>query len=137
MKTLLLIASIALTLQHSFAQLAFNEKDIFHGERIYSDVPLKTASVPEQVKEMWQKNYSIVKGEQWYQTTNGYMACYDYRDFQSRVLYDAGGNVVMHSREVDPNKLPLAILNFMKKNYPGMPLAKAYMNYPVAGQNLY
>ena len=137
MKKLFLIATIAMIIQNSFAQLAYNDKKVLNNEKVYSDIPLKSVSVPQQVRDAWQKDYSSVKGEKWYQTSGGYIACYDYKNFESRVLYDFEGKVVMHSREIDSESIPASVLNFMKKKYPAVPFGKIYMNYPIAGQNVY
>ena len=137
MKKLFLIAVIAICIQDSFAQLAFNDKNLLHNERVNSDSPLKSMNVPQAVRDEWKKDYSSVSGMEWYQTPHGFMACYEFKNFQSRVLYDAEGNVVMHSREIDSANIPALIYNFMKKKYPGVAFGKMYMNYPVKGQDVY
>jgi len=137
MKKLFLIAVIAISIQNSFAQLAFNDKNMLHNERINSDIPLKSVKVPQSVRDAWKNDYSSVKEMEWYQTPHGFMACYEFKNFQSRVLYDADGNVVMHSREIDSANVPVTIFNFMKKKYPGVAFGKIYMDYPVKGQDVY
>ncbi|HYV91828.1 MAG TPA: hypothetical protein VE978_08595 [Chitinophagales bacterium] len=141
MKKFLLPAVFALLIENSFAQQNQNSvssDNASHQEKINSDHSrLKSSNLPQPVRDSWKKNYSAIKGAQWYKTADGYMVYYDYKNFQSRILYGADGNVRMHSREVDSGSVPVAILNFIRKKYPEVQYGKMYMSYPVQGENIY
>src|SRR6185436_1782901 len=98
MKKLFFLVSMAMMVQYSFGQLAYHQNNLLLNGGMYSLIPAESVHIPQPVRNAWQKDYSGVKGEKWFQDENGFMACYDFKNFQSRVLYDAEGKVLMHSR---------------------------------------
>ncbi len=98
------------------------EQQLYAGETM-----LKSADVPPEVLAAWNKNYSEVTAPQWYKYDTGYVVYYVHHKLQSRIVYGSNGNEVMRSHEADPEDVPLAIRDYMKKKYPGTLYGKTFV----------
>lgn len=141
MQRFFLLMFFSLLIQSCFThrtQVMSNPSTASNSDQMYAGhTALKPDEVPPSVSSAWKKNYSQVKTAQWYKTSYGYIVYYVNKKLQSRVGYDTSGKVIMRSREVKSEDVPLFVRDYMKKKYPGIQYGRTYLTSPETGEKRY
>jgi ABC-type transporter MlaC component len=107
MKKLILMMVAAMITSLSFAQ-KMQDKD-----------------VPAAVKTSFQKLYPNLKDVKWEKEKEHYEASFDLNKVDNSVLFDAKGNVVETEVEIELNKLPNGVMEYVKQHYAGSSVKEA------------
>ena len=141
MQRLLLLTVLSLFIQSCFTkhtQVMTNQSTVSNSAQMYTgQTVLLPNEVPKSVMNSWKANYSAVKGAQWYKTNSGFIVYYVNKKLQSRVGFDTSGKVIMRSREVKSEDVPLFIRDYMKKKYPGSQYGRTYLTTSATGEKRY
>ena len=141
MQRFFLLIVFALLIQSCFTkrtQVMTNQSTVSNSEQMYAGhTALKPEEVPQSAISSWKKNYSEIKGDEWYKTSYGYIVYYVQKKRQSRIGYDTNGKVVLRSREVKSEDVPLFIRDYMKQKYPGIQYGRTYLTTLETGEKRY
>lgn len=84
----------------------------------------KDADVPVAVKNAFEKQYPGTKAD-WEKEGTNYEAEFDYNKEEMSVLIDAAGNILETEVEIENDKLPAAVLSYVKAHYAGKEVKEA------------
>jgi hypothetical protein len=90
-------------------------------------------NVPIIVNEMFQKKFPA-KDPVWFSVYQGrfdqklvYEARFVFDQRYSKAFYDNEGNLLAFAATVETSELPKAVLQYMKENYPTLPIAESLL----------
>jgi hypothetical protein len=86
---------------------------------------LQEKDVPAPVKTAFQKNFPQAKAEKWEKEGGNFEAEFELNTSEQSVLFDAQGNLLETEVEIELNKLPKGVLEYVKANYKGQNVKEA------------
>jgi len=86
---------------------------------------LQEKDVPAPVKTAFQKNFPQAKAEKWEKEGGNFEAEFELNKSEQSVLFDAQGNLLETEVEIELNKLPKGVLEYVKANYKGQHVKEA------------
>ena len=123
-----MIAQACFTTKHTPA--SNNQLGATAVEQMYpGHTMLKPDEVPQAARDAWNSEHSNMSGEEWYKEDSGYVVYYLTKKLQSRIFYNANGEMIMRSHEVKTDDVPIAIRDYMKVKYPGIQYGRTFLTY--------
>ena len=86
---------------------------------------MKEGEVPETVVSAFHKGYPDVKEYTWYNENVNYEAEYEVGEMEAAVVFNPKGEVVETEIEIQVEKLPAAVAEYVSKNYSGARIKEA------------
>ncbi|MEI6522434.1 MAG: PepSY-like domain-containing protein [Bacteroidota bacterium] len=86
---------------------------------------IKENELPEDVKTAFKNIYPQTKAEKWEKEGNNFEAEFKHNKIEQSVLFDAQGNILETEIEIEKNKLPNTVLEYVKTNYKGHSIKEA------------
>jgi hypothetical protein len=85
---------------------------------------LEIKDVPREVKEKFAANYTNIKKVMWSKDNLNYEASFKSGSDDKSVTFDATGGIIEIETKISIRKLPVEIINNVRKNYPGFKITE-------------
>jgi hypothetical protein len=87
---------------------------------------IKSGDVPKSVLSSFEKKFGKSKVEKWIRESNGtYKAKFDLDKTETKACFNIDGELVETETEIKINELPVAIKEYISKNYPAYKIHEA------------
>ncbi len=87
---------------------------------------VKETEVPKAVLESFNKNFAGAKVEEWKKEKDGYEAEFDWNKEDLTANFATDGKLLETEAEIATKALPVAITEYMSKNYSGYKIEEAF-----------
>ncbi|MGC4022246.1 MAG: PepSY-like domain-containing protein [Cyclobacteriaceae bacterium] len=86
---------------------------------------VKEKDIPSTVKSSLQKSFPKAEKVKWSKEESNYEAEFDLNKEETSVVIDASGNILETEVEIEVNKLPKEIVEYVKSKYNGQSIKEA------------
>lgn len=85
------------------------------------------SEVPAAVKSALKKQYPNVTVVKWNKENDGFEASFDSKKTDTSILFDGTGKIIETEVEIEMNRLPKGVLEYVKAHYKGSTIKEAAM----------